>query len=456
MFRIVADEYEALHPDVSIQFQQIASLGGEEEWIKTQLLGGIAPEIVSINTEMVWPDVDKGWWVSLEPYLQQANPYIPEATTWWDAFLNQPLSRAKRAPDGKMYCIPLDLVETGLIYNKDIFRKVGVDVPHSWAEFLDIQRRLADAGYIPMVMEANVAAADWAHDILFDMLHYEIVEQLDRVPSAEDARGYLTNYLFPNELCWNIRHGAFCTPRYREVWRLLYEWRQYWNKELINTDTVRLFLTQRGAIYWSGSWFVRRLLHDPYVNFDWGVFYLPPITRESSAYAVGVDAAVIGGAAIQLSVTNRAVLDGEEEIAVDFLRYLTAPRNVSRVVGEAAVFFPNIRGATMAPGLEPFAEIIKRRYCTVKWVYSLTPQFNDAFRRLVPLYLNDGISLDRMMAEVDRLMQDAAQSLFDQAQKRAVEKARTKAQEEGKTWDATAEQAFRARWTWDTWLAEGP
>jgi hypothetical protein len=47
---------------------------------------------------------------------------------------------------------------------------------------------------------------------------------------------------------------------------------------------------------------VRRLIHDPLVDFEWGVFYFPPITEETSPYASGVDPSVIGGSGIQYSV----------------------------------------------------------------------------------------------------------------------------------------------------------
>ena len=42
------------------------------------------------------------------------------------------------------------------------------------------------------------------------------------------------------------------------------------------------------------------------LGFDWGVFYLPPITEASSPYGGGHPMCVIGGAATQYEVTNSA------------------------------------------------------------------------------------------------------------------------------------------------------
>ncbi|MCD6386634.1 carbohydrate ABC transporter substrate-binding protein, partial [Candidatus Sumerlaeota bacterium] len=151
-FRLVADEYERLHPDVYIEFLTSADVAGgsEGEWIRTRLLGGVAPEIVEINTEAVWQDIEdkKGWWIPLDPYLNKPNPYVAGNKRWIDLFANQSLTQAKRAPDGKLYCITLDIVETGIFYNKDILEKVGVTLPRDWQEFLAMQEKLKQAGYI--------------------------------------------------------------------------------------------------------------------------------------------------------------------------------------------------------------------------------------------------------------------------------------------------------------------
>jgi len=58
----VAEEYMRLHPDVHIDFRVVGFQGDstEGEWIKPQLMEGIAPDIIGVNTEIVWPDVDKG------------------------------------------------------------------------------------------------------------------------------------------------------------------------------------------------------------------------------------------------------------------------------------------------------------------------------------------------------------------------------------------------------------
>lgn len=418
-FRLVADEYERLHPDVTIKFltQAVVAGGSEGEWIRTRLLGGVAPEIVQINTEAIWPDIEekKSWWIPLDPYLDTPNPYVEGNERWIDLFANQALTQAKRAPDGKLYCITLDIVETGIFYNQDILDKVNVSLPKDWEDFLTMQEKIKRAGYIPMLISANMYQ-DWAQDLLFDQCFYEVLDKIDYKKASQIEEGYYQGYLTSEELCWLIEKAWFApnNPRYKEIWRLMKQWRKYWQLDLTHSDLFRLFITQKAAMFWNGSWFIRRLQLDPLIDFKWAVTYLPPITKETSPYCYGIEQCVIGGAANQFHITRRAVDDGELDIVIDFLMYVTVPANSARIVNEAGMFIPNIKGAPMAENLKPFAEIVKRRYTTAKWMYSLPHRFTDHHQRMIDLFLNDGISLKDFMVEMGHYFHATAEKMIRQ------------------------------------------
>jgi raffinose/stachyose/melibiose transport system substrate-binding protein len=395
--RELADVWETRHPGAKIQFQlQIATGTGEGEWLKTQLLGGIAPEIVHLNAEFAWLETDKGWFVPLDPYLEKPNPYIPGNKRWLDAFRNQAMVGAKRAPDGQLYCIPLDIVETGLFYNKTLLRAHGIEeLPKTWVEMEILLATLQDAGLTPMTAPGNLAS-NWGLDILFEFIYHDILPDLDMVPSRPDAEGYLGHYLDANEAAFLFSKGFFTRrdPRWRETNRLLRQWRGYWAKELKRTDPYRLFLTGKLAFLWESSAFCRRMLTDPYVDFEWGIAYFPPLTQATSPYGSGTPATVIGGAAIQLHVTNSVLLNDNLEECIDFLMYLSAPQNIERMASEALVFIPNVVGAKMDPRLSPFVDIFQRPYCAMKWLESLDGKYKNYWRRMLDFYLNDGVDLE--------------------------------------------------------------
>ncbi|HUW59749.1 MAG TPA: extracellular solute-binding protein [Candidatus Bathyarchaeia archaeon] len=395
--RELADEWERLHPGKKITYRMFLQTSNTEgEWLKTQLLGGIAPEIISMNAEVSWQDVGKGWYVPLDEYLERPNLYVPGNQRWMDTFANQALVQAKRAPDGKLYCIPIDIVETGVFYNKTLLRAHGFErMPETWAEMMAMFDTLNKAGVTPMTSD-NWLGSDWGQDIIFEMLYHDILPQLDLVPSRPDAEGYLDHYLEPQEAGFLFTKGFFTRqdPRWREVNRILKDWRRGWAKELKNADPLRSFLIGRLAMFWTGSWFIRRIAMDPYVDFEWDVAYIPTITKETSPYGPGTPATVIGGAAVQLHVTNSALINGNLEDCIDFLMFVSAPQSIEALASEALIFIPNIVGAKVDERLAPFQEIFKRRYCAIKWLDSFDGEPKKYWRRMLDYYLNDGVDLD--------------------------------------------------------------
>lgn len=404
MSRIVAEEYMKLHPDLNIKFTQHVNMGTsqEGEWLKTQLVGGIAPDIMAQNAEVAWADVSKNWYIPLDEFLEKPNPYIEGNKRWMDSFINQALVNAKRAPDGKLYCISIDIVETAIYYNKTMFERLGLDIPENWHEFIQLQQTLLDNGITPMPSAQNLVS-DWGQDIIFDMLYYDIVDRMDVEPSRENQKAYMTHYLTPKEVAFLFGKGFFTRrdPRWVEMHRILKEWRHYWARELKNTDTARLFLTQRAAMSWDGSWFSRRLIYDPYIEFEWSIFYLPKITQLTSRYGSGADASVIGGSAVQLHVTNSALIYEHLDEVIDFLMFYSAPQNLERVLNETMMFLPNVKGIKVPDELAPIGDIFKRRYCTIKWLESLSSKYKSYWRRTLDLFLNDGLTIDEYLAKLE-------------------------------------------------------
>lgn len=421
----VARDFERLYPDTRIDF---IVTPGTREYLVTQLSSGRAPDIINVNVEDVWVDVQKGWYVALDPYLEAPNPFVrakgdpnaPGYRQWWDMFKYQAISRGKAAPDNRNYCISFDMVETGIFYNKDIFGKVGIHVPQTWDEMLENMAKIEAAGYLPMVMNID-AFNDWCTDLFFDQIYYDILEGIDLAQDPVREQ-YLEGYLDWDELCFLFQQRFFTRqdPRYLEIWRLMKQFRRYCSKNLSTSDPTRDFVTQHGAMIWNGSWFTYRLIADKELGFDWGVFYLPPFTKRTTPYASEVEMCVIGGSATQIEVTNSAFRDTGDpatserlQRVMGFLQFLTLPENCARVVNEYDCFLPNILGVPVAPSLEPFAEILERRYTTTKWIFTFDLRFSEIQRRMLDLYLNDGIDLEEFMGWQENNLAAATRNLVE-------------------------------------------
>ncbi len=411
----VADAFEKLYPDTRIDIVNVPTV--VREYLVTQLSSGKAPDVVPVNVEDVWIDVHKGWYVPLDAYLEAPNPFVRERDTpetpgyrqWWDMFKYQAISRGKAAPDGRMYCISLDMIETAIFYNKDIFAEVGVTVPETWPEFIDVMAKLKQAGHLPLIMVLDWFS-DWAVDLFFDQLYYDILPGIDLVQDPK-REPYLEGYLDWDEVAFLFKQGFFTArdPRWREIWPIMREFRQYCSPNLMPAGTVdflRDFMTGNGVMIWFTSQLTHPLLSDRDLDFEWGVFYLPPFTRQTSPYAPDPPEpmCVIGGSATQLEVTNSAYSDtGDPNTStrlkrvIAFLQFLTLPENCERVVNEYPSLLPNIVGVPVLPVLEPFERILERRYTTTKITYTFDLKFTEIQRRALELYLSDAMSLDEFL-----------------------------------------------------------
>jgi ABC-type glycerol-3-phosphate transport system substrate-binding protein len=417
--KVVGEKFEELYSDTHIEF---VSVPYAREWLVTQLSSGQAPDILQVNVEDVWQDIQKGWYIPLDEYLEQPNIFVkdgePGSKKWWDIFKYQAISRGKAAPDGKMYCISLDMLEVAIFYNKDIFDKLSLSPPGDWLEFIALMSKLEETGYIPILIN-SMQLADWGVDLIFDQLYYGILPGIDirKDPIRED---YLQGYLDWDEICFLYKKGFFThkDPRWIELWRILKDFRQYANADIVSADMVKLFITEKGAMLWDGSWQTQKLANDPDIKFDWGVLYLPPIPRAYSQFAKGYDTCVIGGSASQLVVSNTAISDTGNAATserlkrcIDFLQFLTIPQNCERVVNELVCHLPNTKGVECHKELLPFDKFLQRRYTTTKWTYTFDLRFNEILVRMLELYLNDNISENEYIEWIGKNIESATESI---------------------------------------------
>ena len=429
----VIRKYEERHPDTRIEVFNVPTV--QREYLVTQLSSGAAPDIVKVNVEDVWVDVHKNWYVPLDTFLEQPNPYVvekgdpdlPGARQWWDMFRYQALTRGKAGPDGKYYCYTLDAVETGIFYNKTLFGRLGLEVPQTMTEFFYVAETIKKNGYIPLIAVLQ-SYADWGVDLIFDQLYYELLPGIDLVkdPTRE---AYLQGYLDSEEIAFLHSKGFFTKedPRFLEKWRLLKQLRQYLAQEMnVRSGQERQFINQQAAMVWLPSTLTYRLVADKNLGFEWGVFYFPMVDEAVSEMASNTPACVVGGAATQFEVTNSAVSDTDPSLpfeermlqserlkrVIGFLQFLSLPENAELVTNENPRFIPNIVGVEPLPELEPFEKILERRYTTTKWLNTFDLRFFDVLQRMFALYLEDGATLEELVSWMDDNI-SASSELFE-------------------------------------------
>jgi len=394
-FWVIEKKYETMHPDVDIQFIEVPSGQGQDEWMTTQLVAGTAPEVFWIQRGWINRDYKKGWLVNLSPYLNEKNPYTDEYDTWYDMF-QVPCIDAGRAPDGNIYMLTYDIVGTGQFYNKTAFASIGVEVPETWAEFDDVQTKIREAGMIPfsisMILPGGVGLwGSWSTREIQDVLYDHKMGIIN-----DNKGGTVERTWKPGEnmsqpiMARAIRDGRYGAkdPEFGEMLRILKEWSIHWPDgfwALDTGDVYRLWVTGDAAIDWEGSWQTKAVYNDPLREFEWGVFpNLPTITTETSEFGGKPFPAMAGvGGAGQYTVAEATRERGTLEQSIDWMRFVTLPENLVPLLNDHGGFAPGIKDTEGADPnikvyvdqmveygcerMEPFDSMLTREFVDQLW-----------------------------------------------------------------------------------------
>ena len=139
-------EYERLHPAVRV-IQIAIPERFYPQWIKTQLIGETAPDIIELQAPYIRDEI-KGRFISpLTGELEAPNPYNAgtelEGTPWRSTFIdgvsaNHVISQHMM----EKYGVPMTIMTTRMYYNVSLLRKItgSEDPPRTYSEFIEFGR----------------------------------------------------------------------------------------------------------------------------------------------------------------------------------------------------------------------------------------------------------------------------------------------------------------------------
>ncbi|PRX74969.1 raffinose/stachyose/melibiose transport system substrate-binding protein [Cohnella sp. SGD-V74] len=129
-------KFEEKYPNIRLDYEG-APVDQFETVIKTKLASGDAPDIFTVfaGTKKD-PFVNAGYLLDLsdEPWVQRLTPGAIRSAS----------------KDGKIYGLPRSQNVIGVIYNKKIFKDLGLAVPTDWQSFLDAAHKIKDSGVTPI------------------------------------------------------------------------------------------------------------------------------------------------------------------------------------------------------------------------------------------------------------------------------------------------------------------
>lgn len=345
----LVEEYNKLHTDVEVQLLP-TSKTTDRDAVVALMTAGEAPDIIYQNMG-VYKNTDIGtdWFVPLNEYLDQPNPYEEGNEKWRDVF-NPMWLEVTRSSNGNYYFCPIDAVPAGLIVNMDLLKKAGVEkVPETYAEFMAAQEKLSEIGVIPYLPIYH-----WFDIVLEGQMLANKVKELDVL--QQDG------VLDSQEFARAITKGLLSTsdPEYQEYFKLIKEVTKYFPEDWQNIDVMTAFLNGEIAMTAGVGAHMRQVANDTVHTFEVMNTTFPLVTSETSEFG---EIAVIRGSAgysTTWQVTNTAVKNDTVKDCVDFLMYLTSAENNARMVNTFEATTPANVKADCVEMFKPLQEIANK------------------------------------------------------------------------------------------------
>jgi len=134
----VNDQFHALYPNVTVEFET-ADTDTYEQVITTRLSANDAPDIFGVFPGTKFhPIAEAGYLMDLSNEAWVAN--LLDGAKFVSSY------------DGKVMTMPVDANVIGVIYNKQIFADLGLDVPTDWEEFLAACETIKASGVAPLAV----------------------------------------------------------------------------------------------------------------------------------------------------------------------------------------------------------------------------------------------------------------------------------------------------------------
>lgn len=253
-----------------------------------------------------------------------------------------------------IYGVPIDVTNIQMLYNKDLFRKAGLDPerpPRTWEEFLGVWRKLKAAGIAGLVSgwgEAwliNCFASNYAFNVMGDSKVFDTYR--GKVPYTDPD--WIRVFSLFDEI---RREGLLASGAVT----------------MINKSAEQAFANGQAAFAFNGSWCV-----NPFRGMNPNLSYAPMVPpRVSSRYPMKIWGG--GGSSFMVNANSP-----KKEQAIQFLRWLTAePQQV--YLSQATLNLPANRASLgqLSPLLSAFARGMDHTTHPSQWPVTENPTVSEA------------------------------------------------------------------------------
>lgn len=213
------------HPNVTIDVE-IVGADRYNQLLQTKIASDDAPMIFDLSGRTTLADfASAGHLADLtgDPCLPGITPYLLE----------------HGALDGKQYGVPLDACGYGPHYDKDLFDRLGIEVPTTLTEMYAACEKIAAEGITPF---ASAFAEQWCLQIAVDVFLYPLC--------VKDNPNWYTDKM-------SLLSTFAGDENFKKAAELFYSFKPYWGDDPVGTtwdDAQNMLANGDAAMLVNGSW----------------------------------------------------------------------------------------------------------------------------------------------------------------------------------------------------------
>ncbi|HWO95127.1 MAG TPA: ABC transporter substrate-binding protein [Bacillus sp. (in: firmicutes)] len=374
-FEQMAAVYEKEHPNVDIRIHTVGGAADDLTDLKAQIAAGNSPDIFTntgYESAVLWKNY-------LEDLSDQ--PWVEHA--YEDAL--KPMKF-----DQKIYGMPLNLEGYGFIYNKDLFKKAGIEtIPTTLTELIAAAGQLQKAGITPF---ATGYYEEWKLGV--HLLNIAFAQQED-----------------PNAFIKGLNDGTeriHDNQKFKDTLKLLDVTLKYGNDNPLTTDynmEVNLFAEGKAAMIQQGNW-VQPMIDQLSPNMNIG--FLPlPINDEKKNDALVVNVP-------NYWVVNKQTTPEKKKEAKKFLNWMVSSEQGKRFMTEEFKFIPafeNIKADNLGPlANETIAYYKAGKTLDANW-FNFPVDVREEFGLAMQLYVGKQLTREQLLHEFQKSWDKAKSNL---------------------------------------------
>ena len=420
MVRVVAqhlaDRFMAMHPNVRIEWVRNkvgTSVDQFAEWWTTQIAGGTAPAIGATQNSAYQ---DRDWYWDLTSIVNTPNEYLPGNTRWKDLWPEYIWDRNSNTNiNGWIQAIPMFLTAgppTVYFYNREIFSRLGLEVPVDFEDLRNTVNILKANGYLGFMPwnQDTPYSFNWIYQFVVPPSY--IYAMLDKV-DYDGGGGFGTM-----DSLRAVKEGHFNPVTQENIREML----QLLKSVYLDIYTPGWETADYQAIWNSGNVGLKTDLlsnipmemSNTRRNFDYGIFPTPTVTTRTSRFVKDIPTTIgvfepPGAPASSYNVIKPVVENnpGMLEAAVAFLKYITIPENLSEIILENGFLLGAVRGSAIPPILQEYMNQPFPTF-TTQAPRAFTTEMNQAMAREMEMWVKNQINDATFFANWNRIQQQGA------------------------------------------------